>query len=327
MLTDLFGRVHDYLRISITDKCNLRCSYCMPYDLPHGYYANIKRMTADEIYSIAKTFVGFGIKKIRITGGEPLMRKEFRKIIQLLAQLPVELALSSNGVLIDDFMEDLQQAKIKSVNISLDSLQAETFSSITKRNEQERVLSNIHLLLKNNFEVKINTVVMRGINEQEIVNFVSLTKDLALHIRFIEYMPFLGNGWHKNQVFTYDEILSTIGSVFSYTKLNDPVHSTSKNFKVNGYAGTFGIITTMSRPFCGDCNRLRLTADGKMKNCLFDKEEIDLLSSLRNNDDITELVLKSVRNKKAAMGGQFDNGYQQTEANQVINRSMVGIGG
>ncbi len=327
MLRDTFGRIHDYLRISITDKCNLRCSYCIPYDLPHGYYANSQRMSAEEIYSIAKTFVHLGIKKIRITGGEPLVRKEFRKIILLLSRLPVELALSTNGVLINEYIEELANARVKTVNVSLDSLSPNTFSTITKRDHHERVLTNIYLLLQNNFKVKVNSVVMRDVNNHEIPSFIALTQYHPVHIRFIEYMPFSGNGWHKNRVVTYEEILRQIGLQFTYEKLDDPAHSTSKNYRVNGYTGSFGIITTMSHPFCGDCNRLRLTADGKMKNCLFGREEMNLLEALRNNQDISSLILASVKNKHAVMGGQFKNGYLQTETDQIINRSMIDIGG
>lgn len=327
MLTDTFGRTHDYLRISITDKCNLRCSYCIPYDLPHGYYAHSKRMTPEEIQAIAKVFVQLGIKKIRITGGEPLVRKEFRKIIRLLSELPVELALSTNGVLVNEFLDDIKQARVVSVNVSLDSLETEIFSNITRRDHYERVFSNIRLLVENDFRVKVNTVVMKGINENEIPSFVALTKEIPIHIRFIEYMPFLGNGWNKDRVITCDKILDIIRASYSFGKLNDPAHSTSKNFRVHGYRGAFGIITTMSAPFCGDCNRLRLTADGKMKNCLFGKEEMNLLEALRNNEDISSLILQSVKNKHARMGGQFGNGYQSADPKNIVNRSMIGIGG
>lgn len=284
-------------------------------------------MSAEEIFAIAKTFVHLGIKKIRITGGEPLVRKEFRNILFLLSQLPAELALSTNGVLINEFIEDLKNAHVRTVNVSLDSLHPDTFSTITKRDHHERVLANIQLLMQNDFQVKVNSVVMRGLNEHEIPSFISLTKNFPIHIRFIEYMPFSGNGWHKDRVITYDEILHRIGLQFPYQKLDDPAHSTSKNFRVNGYTGSFGIITTMSHPFCGDCNRLRLTADGKMKNCLFGKDEMNLLEALRNHQDISSLILESVKNKHAVMGGQFENGYRNTETGKIINRSMIGIGG
>lgn len=327
MLKDSFGRIHDYLRISITDKCNLRCAYCMPHELPKGFYQHARRMNAEEIFSIAETFVDLGIRKIRITGGEPMVRKEFRNIIGLLSQLPVELTISTNGVLVHHFIDDLKQADVHSLNVSLDTLKPQTFSAITKRDEQKRVLDNILLLLQNGFEVKMNTVVIKGVNDDEIVNFVGLTQELPLSIRFIEYMPFLGNGWHRNKVISYNEILEKVGSACDFERLDDPAHSTSKNFRVKGFVGTFGVISTMSKPFCGDCNRLRLTADGKMKNCLFGRDEMDLLSALRNGEDISELIRQSVQHKYAVMGGQFKNGYKLTDSHQIVNRSMVGIGG
>ncbi|GAB1430284.1 GTP 3',8-cyclase MoaA [Ignavibacteria bacterium] len=327
MLTDTFNRVHDYLRISITDKCNLRCSYCMPYDLPHGHFAEAQRMRAEEIFAIAKTFVDLGIKKIRITGGEPLARKEFRKIIQLLSELPAEIALSSNGVLINDFIDDLNLAGIRSVNISLDSLDPQKFLNITKRNAQEKVLSNIRLLIEHNFVVKMNVVVMKGVNENEIPDFIELTRDMPLQVRFIEYMPFLGNGWNKNAVFSSDDILAVVTACYEIEKLADENHATAKKYRAMGHKGVFGIIPTMSEPFCGDCNRLRLTSDGKIKNCLFGKEELDLLSALRNGLPIEDLIIKSVKNKYAVRGGQFEDDYKLINADLLVNRSMVGIGG
>lgn len=327
MLKDTFNRVHDYLRISITDKCNLRCSYCMPYDLPHGHFAEVQRMRAEEIFTIAKVFVDLGVKKIRITGGEPLARKEFRKIIQLLSDIPVELALSSNGVLIDDFIDDLKRAGIRSVNVSLDSLNPDKFLNITKRNAQEKVLSNIRLLIENNFNVKMNIVVMKGINENEILDFIELTKNSPLQVRFIEYMPFLGNGWNKNAVFSSDEILAVISARHKIEKLDDENHATAKKYRAVYHKGTFGIISTMSEPFCGDCNRLRLTSDGKIKNCLFGKEELDLLSALRNGEPIADLIIQSVKSKHAVRGGQFEDDYKLLNADSIVNRSMVGIGG
>lgn len=327
MLVDSFGRVHDYLRISITEKCNFRCTYCMPFNLPHGYYASSRKMLPREIYKIAKVFTGLGIKKIRLTGGEPLVRKEFPKIVKLLAQLPAELALSTNGVLIDKHINTLIEAGLKQVNISLDAMNSNKFKEITQRDEYDHVMSNIHMLVQSNFKVKINAVVKYGMNEEEIINLVSLTEKWPVNVRFIEYMPFFGNNWEKDLVMTYDKILQLIGAHYSYDKIDDPAHSTSKNFQIKNHRGNFGIITTMSNPFCSDCNRLRLTADGKMKNCLFGKEEVNLLHAVRNNEDITELIKDSVQRKHAQMGGQFNAGYQNINPETLKNRSMVKIGG
>lgn len=328
MLFDSFGRVHNYLRISLTDKCNLRCSYCMPYNLPHGYFAHSNRMNADEVFALASIFVQLGVNKIRLTGGEPLVRKEFRKIIRLLSQLNIEIALSSNGVLIDEFIDDLQHAGIHSVNISLDSLQSDKFRTITQRDYHKRVLTNILLLIERGFDVKVNTVLIRDVNDNEILDLVGVTNKLDLQVRFIEYMPFNGNTWQQNKVVSCNEILTTIEKEFEIESLSTPTHSTSKLYKIKGAKGIFGVISTMSHPFCGDCNRLRLTADGKIKNCLFGKEELDLLTAFRLNHDVAGLILQSVAQKNAVMGGQFKiEGNLQLPIEKMMNRSMVKIGG
>lgn len=327
MLTDKFNREHDYLRISLTDKCNLRCTYCNPIDLPKGYFSHANKMSAEEIETIAAVFVQQGIKKIRLTGGEPLVRKDAKEIIHRLVKYPVELAITTNGVFVHEYIETFQQAGIRSVNVSLDSLKSSRNKLITGRDEFMRVRQNIDLLLKNNFHVKINTVVMRGMNENEIIDFVGWTKDQPIHVRFIEFMPFAGNHWNREKVFSYREILGLIASKFDITKLPDEKHDTAMKYKVPGYKGTFAIISTMSRPFCSGCNRLRLTTDGKMKNCLFSKSEVDLLSALRNGDDIVPLIKQCVWDKKEALGGQihFNNGIP--EVTKMENRRMIDIGG
>lgn len=325
MLIDTYDRVHDYLRISLTDKCNFRCSYCTPYDLPKGFYADSVRMTADEIEEIASVFVQLGIKKIRITGGEPLVRKDAKRIIQRLSKFSVELCITTNGVFVDEYIALFKEAGIKTVNVSLDSLESEKFFNITKRDEFEKVLSNIHLLLLNDFKVKVNVVAMKGVNEFEIVDFVEWTKEFPLHIRFIEFMPFLGNNWEWEKVFTYKQILELIEARYDFIKLRDETNDTAKKFKIPGYKGAFAIISTMTEQFCGDCNRLRLTADGKMKNCLFSNDEMDLLTPLRNGTDIRPLIYSCVINKQKERGGQvFDEKYFEEK---IKNRSMVAIGG
>ena len=326
MLIDGFQRVHDYLRISLTDNCNLRCNYCMPLD-KNDFTAPAKLMQADEVYTIAKLFTELGIKKIRLTGGEPLIRKDADEIIKRLSSLPVELTLSSNGILADKFIDTFQQAGIRSLNISLDTLYAEKFERITHRNYFNRVHSNIHLLMKENFHVKVNVVVMRGVNENEIIDFVKLTREFPLHVRFIEFMPFSGNKWNTKEVFTHQEILDLLNTQFDFIKLKDGLHDTTKKFQGIGHAGTFALISTMTEPFCSGCNRLRLTADGKMKNCLFSKGETDLLSALRSGEDIVPLILKTVLAKKAERGGQFMELNSIKDPALIDNRSMVAIGG
>lgn len=327
ILVDVFGRRHDYLRISITDKCNLRCSYCIPYDLPAGFYANSIRMNTEEIDEIVSEFVGLGIKKIRITGGEPLVRKEAKHIINAISKYPVELALSSNGILVDEFIGTFQKAGIKSVNLSLDTLQPNKFLAITKRSNFEKIFSNIHLLLSNDFIVKVNVVVMKGVNDGEILDFIEWTNKFPVHIRFIEFMPFDGNKWDSKKVITHQNILEVVESKYKFSKSEDGKNSTSKNYSIKGYKGSFGVISTMSEPFCDGCNRLRLTADGKMKNCLFSKEETDLLRPLREGKDIRPLIIETVLSKKEKQGGQLNPSLSNFDASQIQNRSMLGIGG
>ena len=318
-LTDPFGRVHDYLRISVTDKCNLRCSYCMP-DEKIISTPSAKLMKPDEIFEIASLFTNLGVKKIRITGGEPLVRVDASQILRRLSTLPVQLNMTTNATRVHHFIEDLLFAGVKSMNVSLDTFSEEKFSKLTRRNNLHQILSNIHLLLQYPFEVKLNMVVMNGTNDDEICDFIEFTRENRVDVRFIEFMPFPGNHWNKDQVFGYKQILDRISTKYTFEKLDDSAHSTSRNYQVPGYKGSFGIISTVTNPFCGDCNRLRLTADGKMKNCLFSKGEIDLLTPFRKGEPIEELIFASLADKKKELGGQ-----KMVETTE--NRSMIAIGG
>lgn len=322
MLTDKFHRNHTYLRISLTDKCNLRCTYCNPVDLPKGYFSKANKMTADEIDTIAGVFVKLGINKIRLTGGEPLVRKDAKEIIQRLSKYPVELAITTNGVFVHELMDTFREAGIKSVNVSLDSLDSKRNQLITGRDEFGRVTENISLLLENHFHVKINTVVMRDVNTNELCDFVALTKEYPVEVRFIEFMPFAGNHWSREKVFSYKEMLTVIGSEYNYIPLRNEKHDTAVKYQVPGHVGTFAIISTMSRPFCSGCNRLRLTTDGKMKNCLFSKGEADILGALRSGMDIVPIIKQCVWEKEEALGGQVN-----MNGENIRNRSMIHIGG
>lgn len=326
MLVDTHKRTHDYLRISLTDSCNFRCSYCMP-DENISSMANSKLMSPSEIETIARTFVDLGIKKIRLTGGEPLVRKEFAEITERLAQLPVELTLTTNGVLIPRYIDLLKKSGIRSLNVSLDSLKPDVFFKLTKRDKFQEVWNSLMLLLEEGFRVKVNVVALNGIIENELLDFVQITKDLPLHVRFIEFMPFTGNHWKSAKVITARQMLEIVQESFDTVKLQDEPHATAKKYKVVGHEGTFAFITTMSEHFCGDCNRLRLTADGKMKNCLFGKEEMDLLGRLRKGEDIVPFIKLSVMRKHAILGGQFGPDYQKANAEKIENRSMIKIGG
>ncbi|MCF1751683.1 GTP 3',8-cyclase MoaA [Mariniradius sediminis] len=326
MLYDSFQRIHDYLRISLTDSCNFRCAYCMPNEeievMPHSHL-----MQTGEIEALAKTFVGLGVKKIRLTGGEPLVRKEFPDILHRLSKLPVELTMTTNGILVHKHIELMKTAGMRSINVSLDSINRETFHNLTKRDQFQKVWDNILLLLDQGFRVKINAVALAGIIEEEILDFVRITEKLPLHVRFIEFMPFQGNHWKSEKVITAKQMLEIVSSNFPIVKLQDEKHATAKKYQVPGFLGTFAFITTMSEHFCGDCNRMRLTADGKMKNCLFGKEEMDLLGALRKGQDVESLIMESVKRKHAMLGGQFSPDYLKAKADEIENRSMIKIGG
>jgi cyclic pyranopterin phosphate synthase len=326
MLIDQFNRAHDYLRISLTDNCNFRCFYCMPEE-EYEFTPASKLMQAHEIEAIAKIFVGLGVKKIRLTGGEPLVRKDAADIILALSKLPVTLTMTTNGARLHEFLPVLKQAGVTSLNVSLDTLQADKFQLVTRRDQFQRVYDNIHLLLENDIRAKVNVVAMKDFNDHEINDFVRWTKDTPVHVRFIEFMPFQGNKWTSNKVLTWQQILQIVESEFSFLPLKDELHDTAKKYIVPGHAGTFAVISTMSAPFCGTCNRMRLTADGKMKNCLFSKEETDLLTALRNGQDIIPLIRQSIHAKAKELGGQFSADFEHIEASAIHNRSMITIGG
>ncbi|KQS91798.1 GTP 3',8-cyclase MoaA [Chryseobacterium sp. Leaf394] len=326
MITDTFGRVHDYLRISLTDNCNLRCFYCMPEE-KYAFAPAAKLMQVDEIETIAKLFVEHGVKKIRLTGGEPLVRKDAPKILKSLGRLDTELAITTNGIRVDEMLNELLVANIKAINISLDTLQPEKFLKITRRDLFHRVRNNINLLLKHNIRVKINVVVMKGLNDDEILDFIALTKHNNIEVRFIEFMPFSGNQWTSNQVFTLHEILVKVSSKYDVIPVEPEPNDTSSRYIIDGHTGSFAVISTMSQPFCDTCNRMRLTADGKLKNCLFSKDETDLLGALRNGQDILPLIQHTMKAKAKALGGQFSGVFENIDASKLENRSMITIGG
>jgi cyclic pyranopterin phosphate synthase len=209
----------------------------------------------------------------------------------------------------------------------LDTLQPDKFQLVTRRDQFGTVYNNIELMIRKNFHVKVNVVVMKGLNEGEINDFIEWTKFTPVHIRFIEFMPFTGNKWTSNKVFTWPEILQVIESKYVVERLQDDKHDTAKGYKVPGHAGTFAVISTMTSPFCSGCNRMRLTADGKMKNCLFSDKETDLLSALRNGEDVVPLIYKNVLAKEKELGGQFTTDFEHLHAEDIHNRSMITIGG
>lgn len=329
ILTDSFGRAHAYLRISLIERCNLRCSYCMPEE---GVQLSPKShlMTYEEIYDIAKIFVHHGVTKIRLTGGEPLIRKDIPIILEKLSSLPVELSITTNAVAVDKFIDTLKENGVKSINVSLDSLDREKFKEITRRDQFEKVFSNIHLLVAEGFKVKVNVVLIKGFNDNEIIDFIQLTKDLPVSIRFIEFMPFDGNKWNVQKMVSYNEVMEYVNNSFSekqLERLQDTPNDTSKNYKIEGYKGSFAIISSVTNPFCDTCNRLRLTANGQLKNCLFSSSESDLLTALRSGKSIDPIIKKAVEAKFKIRGGMDTFEKLQEPALHSQNRSMITIGG
>ncbi|MBG6235781.1 cyclic pyranopterin phosphate synthase [Pedobacter sp. CAN_A7] len=284
-------------------------------------------MQPKEILTLARIFVDQGVTKIRLTGGEPLVRKDAAQIIEGLGKLPVELVITTNGTRIAEMLPVLISAGIKTVNISLDTLQREKFMLITKRDAFEQVRNSVELLLQNDIVVKINMVVMKGLNNDEICDFISWTKHQAVQIRFIEFMPFSGNKWTSNKLFSLQEILAVIQKGYTALPVEGKPHDTARRFHIPGHKGSFAIISTMTAPFCSTCNRMRLTADGKLKNCLFSNGETDLLTALRAKQEVLPLILASIWSKKKELGGQFDHQFELIDAQGINNRSMITIGG
>jgi cyclic pyranopterin phosphate synthase len=287
-------------------------------------------MTADEIITIAQTFVKQGVKKIRLTGGEPLVRKDAKQIIERLGKLGVELTLTTNGILVDDFIDTFKEAGITTMNVSIDSLQKDKFNHITRRNYFDKVMENIALLGANGFQVKLNVVVIKGFNDNEIIDFIELTKESNIMIRFIEFMPFDGNQWNKEKLVSYAEILDQVENFYAVAnvqRIQDKPNDTAKNHKIESYLGSFSVISSVTNPFCSTCNRIRLTADGKLKNCLFSNTETSLLDTLRAGESIEPLIFENIKSKHAMRGGMDDDAKFQNPELFSKNRSMIKIGG
>ena len=329
ILQDSHGRTHTYLRISLIERCNLRCSYCMPEE---GVQLSPKShlMTYEEIFEIAKTFVKHGVNKIRLTGGEPFIRKDIPVILEKLASLPVALSITTNAIIIDKFMDVLKLHGVKNINISLDSLNREKFKHITRRDQFDIVYKNLLLLVEENFNVKVNVVLIKGFNDDEIVQFINLTQNLPITVRFIEFMPFDGNKWDMGKLVSYEKIMEYVNVSFpkeNIQRLQDAPNDTSKNYKISGYKGSFAIISSVTNPFCDSCNRLRLTANGQLKNCLFSSTESNLLATLREGKSIEPIIHKAVQTKLKMRGGMDTLEKLQEPKRHNNNRSMITIGG
>lgn len=317
MLKDNYGRKIDYLRISITDRCNLRCRYCMPESgVENKSHEEI--LTYEEIFKIVKVGAELGIKKIRITGGEPLVRKNVEELILMLSSLNLnDIALSTNGVLLPEKALQLKKAGLDRVNISLDSLDPKKFKKITRRDKLAAVLKGIEASLKAELmPVKLNVVIMKGINDDEIFDFLKLTKNKKLTLRFIEYMP-LGGEINLERLILNSEIKKIIQEkhelIPAFSKGNGP----ADYFKIKGAAGKVGFISAISNEFCSSCSRLRLTADAKFKPCLAGDQEIEIKGM--SSQEIESVYKKALKLKPACHHFDFNK--------KNYNRNMSQIGG
>ncbi len=323
-IIDNFGRPHTYLRISLTDRCNLRCFYCMPEEgIELMEKSNI--MTLEEIIDLARTFRNLGVDTIRLTGGEPLVRKNFGYLVEELAKLGVTLKITTNGIMLDKYLDLFQKIGLRKINLSLDTLDKAKSVFITKRDYFDRIWKNIQQALEMDMEVKLNIVLIKGVNDNEINDFIELTKNKNLTVKFIEFMPFKGNKWDWSKGVSEQEILDLVSEKFGeIEELKNPKHSTSNNFKVKGYTGSFAIVSSITNPFCSECNRIRVTADGKMKNCLFANSETDLLTPLRNGDEMDNIIINAIKTKKFSRDGMD---VKMDPEHYEKNRSMISIGG
>jgi cyclic pyranopterin phosphate synthase len=304
MLFDPYRRKINYLRISVTDRCNLRCCYCMPEEgiplIPHE-----EILTYEEILRIVRVFAGEGISKARLTGGEPLVRKGITDFIFRLNHIEgiQDLSLTTNGILLKEFAQDLKQAGLKRINISLDSLQRERFHQITRKDGYKQVWEGIEEALSVGLSpIKINMVAIRGLNDDEIESFAQLTLCLPLTVRYIEYMPSSnGEEWEKTNILTIPQIKSRLENIGKLIPIpSDRWDGPARRFRMEGAIGEIGLIGPVSSHFCSDCNRLRLTPDGKIRTCLFSDEEIDVKELLRkggSDRDLKERLLLALQRK------------------------------
>ncbi|MDP4175496.1 MAG: GTP 3',8-cyclase MoaA [Bacteroidota bacterium] len=316
-LEDKFGREHNYLRVSLTDRCNLKCIYCNPMGKVSQKLNRNELLSFDELKRLIRIFLSeFGIKKIRLTGGEPLLRKDSDKFIRSIGELKTlygfELALTTNGTILKNYLPALKLYGVDRLNISLDSLKPLNYNYITGCNDShlsnslKYVIDSIKIAETMNFkELKINTVILKGINDNEVIDFVNFIKNRDITLRFIEYMPFGDNEWMKDRFICTDEIIEKIKKYFDLEKENDCYGSVAETYRISNFKGKVGFISPISSHFCKSCNRLRIKANGKMKLCLFSsssKEEIDLKGYLRDpsltDSDIKQVIMSSVLNKE-----------------------------
>jgi molybdenum cofactor biosynthesis protein A len=325
-IIDRHNRPINYLRLAVTDRCNLRCSYCMP---EHGmkFLPKSALLSFEEMLRICEITANMGVNKVRITGGEPFVRNNLMDFLWKLSDIEGinEIALTTNGVLTEQFLPDLKALGIKTVNLSLDTLDKKKFHEITKRDEYEAVMSTLFKMIELGFEVKINAVIMEGQNTDDILALTEFTKNNPVAVRFIEEMPFNGVG-AKTATLNWDylKILEEIKSQYSdIHKIKDPKYSTSYNYQIPSHAGNIGIIAAYSRTFCGTCNRIRLTAQGELKTCLYQHDGLSVRSLLRSNksnEAIENILYETIQNRPK-------DGFEAEKMSPAISESMSAIGG
>lgn len=327
-LVDSFGRVHTDLRISVTDRCNIRCFYCMPAENVR-FKPRSEILSFEEIHRLVGVLARMGITKLRLTGGEPLVRHNLHRLVRLLSAVDGirDLALTTNGILLTEQAQALRDAGVRRLNISLDTLQEETFRQISRREGLHRVLEGIEAAQRVGFDkIRLNAVAIKGLTEPDIIPLGRFSRERGLELRFIEYMPLDADGnWDNDQVLAGNRILEVLAAEFGTL---EPLPVTNPSQPATDYrfcdgAGVVGFINPVTQPFCSDCNRLRLTAEGKVRNCLFSTVEWDaraLLRSDASDEQLADLVRASVQAKKAGHGINSDE-FVKPE------RAMFQIGG
>ncbi len=283
ILTDSFGRVHSNLRVSVTDRCNLRCTYCMPEDVTFRDRSEL--LTFEEIAAFVRVAATLGVNKVRLTGGEPLMRKQLHELVRRLVAIPgiTDVGLTTNGILLAEQADALFDAGLRRLNVSLDTLDPGRFRELTRRDGLEKVLAGLAAAKRAGFApIKLNAVAIRGFAEHDVVPLARYCRDHGFELRFIEYMPIGAEAWEREKVFFASEILDLIGrEVGELVPANHDPSAPALDYAYRDGGGTVGVIASISRPFCRSCNRIRLTADGKLRNCLFALDETDVKPLLR----------------------------------------------
>ncbi len=324
-LVDPFGRVVRDLRISVTDRCNFRCTYCMPEE-GMQWMPRSEILTFEEIERLARICVErYGFDGIRLTGGEPTMRARIATLVSKLAALGVDVAMTTNGATLRNCAHELRDAGLNRLNISLDSLDREKFARMTRRDELDNVLLGIATAKSAGFDpVKINAVIERGVNDDEIVDLARFGRDEGVEVRFIEFMPLdAGDEWQRNKVVGQDEIVAMLSAVWSLEQVPARGAAPADRWRYVDGGGTVGVIPTVTKPFCGDCDRVRLTADGQFRTCLFATDEFDLRAALRDGETDDEIA----RRIHAAVGTKWA-GHQISQVDFVRPvRTMSQIGG